>query len=427
MIYPEMYGCSVVLPGEREADVLAAVRRELRKIFARTSVKPAARVGITAGSRGIRNLAAIARILVDDLKDRGARPFIFPAMGSHGGGTAAGQAAVLGHYGITEAAMGCPVLSSMETVRVGNSAEGIPQFLDRHAFEADHVVVMNRVKEHTEFKGAIESGLIKMMLIGMGKNEGARIYHRAFADYGFDRIAGSLANVVIAKARVLYGLAIIENGYEETALIRGLLPQEIVPAEQTLLLKAKDLAPRLPFDDVDILVVDEMGKNISGAGMDTNVIGRFYNAVAREPDRPRIKRIYVRSLTEESMGNAIGVGLADFVHRDLAEKIDFSAMNTNALTSSNPEKARVPIICSTDREALDLCLGTIGLAPREQARLIRVRNTLHLTEIDISQSLAAQIRDREDLKITAGPAPLNFDACGNLFPMLGLGNQIVHP
>ena len=420
MPYPKMYALRQTFAREREEDLRGAVQREIEKLKPHLQVRPGARVAITVGSRGIRNIAAIAGAVVDGVKSLGGRPFIFPAMGSHGGATAEGQAAVLRHYGVTEQAMGCPIQSSMAAVQIGQSREGIPVFLDKYASEADHVVVMNRVKSHTEFKGEIESGLMKMMLIGMGKYEGPKVYHKAFADYGFDRLVESLASVVIEKAKVLFGLAIVENGYEETALIRGVLPREIVSSERAFLRKAKELAPKLPFDEADILVVDEIGKNISGAGMDTNVIGRFYNIVAEEPEKPRIKRIYIRDLTPESVGNASGVGLADFTHRRVVDKMDARATNTNCITAVNPEKARIPIICESDREALEYCLATIGLTPPEDARLIRIRNTLHLTDVDVSEALARQAAGRSDLEILAGPVALELDAAGELAPMFSL-------
>ncbi len=423
MPYPEMYAVRQMFPLEREPDVDLAVRREFRRVLQRGFPGPGARVAVTAGSRGIHNLSAILRAVVDNLKELGARPFIFPAMGSHGGGTAEGQASVIARYGITDAAMGCPVLSDMSAVQIGKSRDGLPVFLDRNAHEADHVVVVNRVKAHTEFKGRIESGIMKMMLIGMGKQEGARVYHKAFADYGFDRIVEDLASVVIKNAKVLCALAIVENAYDQTALIRGLAPAEIVSSEPALLLKAKELAPRLPFDKIDVLIVDEMGKNISGSGMDTNVIGRFYNLVAKEPERPKIKRIYVRDLTGESLGNACGIGLADYAHRTLVEKIDTRATAVNCLVAGNPEKARIPIVVESDREGLDCCLGTIGLTPPEDARVVRIQNTLQLTEVDISRSLVREAEGRPDLEILDGPHRLSCDDLGRLVPMLASANN----
>jgi hypothetical protein len=409
-----MYPVRQLFTRERESDIGAAVQREFNRIRASVRVRRGARVGVTVGSRGIHDIARVAQAVVGLLKDAGAAPFIFPAMGSHGGATAEGQAAVLRHYGVTEESMGCPVISSLETVPLGQSAEGIPVYLDRHAAEADHVVVLNRVKPHTEFKGSIESGLAKMLLIGMGKCEGARIYHRAFADLGFDRIVESLMPIVLEKARVLFGLAVVENAYDETALLRALLPEEMLDQERLLLLKAKELAPALPFDDIDVLIVDEMGKNISGAGLDTNVIGRFYNLVAHEPPRPRIKRIYVRDITPESMGNATGIGLADFVHRRVVEKLDPAATRANCLTASNPEKARIPIACDSDREALRYCFETIGLTPPERARVIRIQNTLRLDVLQVSSSLMERGQSRQNLTVLADPEVMDFDASGVL-------------
>ena len=420
MAYPKMYAARQTFARDREEDVRGAVLREFEKLRPGLSVKPGARVAITVGSRGIRNIAAIARGIVDSLKTLGAKPFIFPAMGSHAGGTAEGQAAVLHHYGVTEEAMGCPILASMAAIEIGRSKEGLPVFLDKHASEADHVVVLNRVKPHTEFKGEIESGIMKMMLIGMGKHEGAKVYHKAFADYGFDRIVESLAHVVIANAKVLAAFAIIENGYEETAVVRGLRPGEIVAEERALLRRAKELAPKLPFDDIDVLIVDEIGKNVSGAGMDTNVIGRFMNIVAREPEKPKIKRIYIRDLTPESVGNASGIGLADFTHRRIVDKMDVRVTNTNCLTAVNPEKARIPIVCENDRDALELCFGTIGLTPPERARVLRIRNTLHISEVDLSEALVREAEGRRGLEILSGPTELELDASGELAPMLAL-------
>ncbi len=420
MRYPEMYPVRQMFVRERVDDLRFAVREELDRTIPPNAIRRGARVGITCGSRGIRNIDRILRCVVDYVRYRQGQPFIFPAMGSHGGGTADGQSLVLAHFGITETTMGCPVLSDMATVQIGMSPEGIPVFLDRHASAADHVIAVNRVKPHTEFKGEIESGIMKMMLIGMGKQEGARVYHKAFADYGFDRLVESLASVVIEKARILCGLAIVENAYDETAMLRALAPGEIVASERELLRKAKNLAAKLPFDEIDLLIVDAMGKNISGSGMDTNVIGRFYNIVAVEPSKPRIKRIYVRDLTEESMGNATGIGLADFAHRRVVDKMDRRVTSINCLIAGNPEKGRVPIVCESDLEGLEYSLGTIGLTEPEKARVVRIQDTLHLTGVDISSALVREIGNRGDLEILGSPAPLQPDSSGELGPMLAM-------
>jgi hypothetical protein len=420
MHYPEMYPVRQLFARERVDDFQPVLRAELDRTIPSDAIQPGARVAITCGSRGIRNIDLILRGVVDYVRNRQGQPFIFPAMGSHGGGTADGQARVLAHYGVTGESMGCPVLSDMATVQIGMSAEGIPVFLDRHASTADHVIVVNRVKPHTEFKGEIESGIMKMMLIGMGKQEGARVYHKAFADYGFDRLVESLASVVIEKARILCAVAIVENAYDETAILRALAPGEIVASERDLLRKAKSLAAKLPFDEIDLLIVDAMGKNISGSGMDTNVIGRFYNIVAAEPSKPRIKRIYVRDLTEESMGNATGIGLADFAHRRVVDKMDSRVTSINCLIAGNPEKGRVPIVCESDLEGLEYSLGTIGLTEPENARVVRIQDTLHLTRVDISGVLVRETGNRGDLELLGGSAPLQPDSSGEIGPMPSL-------
>jgi len=418
MLYPDMFAVRQAFSRAGETDVSAAVQRELQKVLAANRIKPGARIAIAVGSRGIRNLALMVRTLVKSLKDHGAHPFIFPAMGSHGGGTPEGQAKVLQHYGISEDMMGCPIVSEMETVQIGRSAGGFPVFLDRNASRADHVIALNRVKSHTEFKGEVESGIMKIMLIGMGKQEGARYYHKAFSDHGFDHLVESLAQVVIDRAKILCALAVVENAHGDTALVQALLPKDIVASERSLLRRAKELAPKLPFDEIDVLIVDEMGKNISGSGMDTNVLGRFYNFVAKEPLRPRIKRIYVRDLTPESGGNATGIGLADFAHRALVDKADLRITAINCVTAGNPEKARIPIVCQSDREALNFCFDTIGLTEPADARVVRIRNTLRLAAVDISRALAIEAGQRPDLEIVAGPSPLEPDGSGSLGPML---------
>jgi hypothetical protein len=416
--WPQMYALRQSFPREQELDIAAAVRREFHKLGPQLQMRSGARVAISVGSRGICNLDKIVRAVVDNLKTLGAQPFIFPAMGSHGGGTAEGQRAVLEHYGISQQTMDCPILASMEVVELGRSEEGIPVFLDKYAAGADHIVVLNRVKPHTEFKGEIESGLMKMLLIGMGKHEGAKIYHRAFMDYSFDTIVQKVAGIVLSKAKILMALGVVENAYEETALVRGLLPQEIVEGDRALLRRAKELMPRLPFDEVDVLIVDEIGKNISGAGMDPNITGRFDSYMVPGGPKPRVKRIYVRDLTPESMGNAAGIGCADFIHRAVVRKMDLHATNINSLTALVPDKCRVPIVCETDREALDYCFATIGLRPPRDARVLRIRNTLHVTEINISQAYLPLVEGRTELKLVAGPVPLACGADNNLEPML---------
>jgi hypothetical protein len=333
-------------------------------------------------------------------------------MGSHGGGTAEGQRGVLETYGVTEPFLGCPIRASMETVVVCQTREGFPVHFDKHAYGADHVLVVNRVKPHTRFAGDIESGLMKMMLIGLGKHEGAKVYHRAIENWSFDQIVRSVANEVIERCRVVAGLGVVENSFDETAKIAAALPENIIETDKALLREAKRLLPRLPFDEVDILIVDEIGKNISGSGMDTNVVGRKYNdheAIGEE--RPRIKRIIVRGLTEESHGNATGIGLAEFCLSRVVREMDPQITAINCITGSHPTAAMIPIHFDTDKETLEAALATIGLVEPQNAKLIWIRNTLDLVEIICSAAYldAAKANPNVDVLTDATPFPINTD------------------
>jgi len=399
---------------DRVGDVEAAVRAELARIRPDRRISPGQSVAITAGSRGIAGIVPITRTLVGVLRELGAQPFLVPAMGSHGGATAEGQVAVLAKYGITEQSVGAPIRSSMETVRVGTTEDGIPIHFDRHAFEADHVVLVNRIKPHTTFSGEIESGLMKMMMIGLGKHTGAVVYHRAIVTHSFDRIVRTVGRRVLGECRIAFGLAIVENAYDETACIEAIDPADIETRERDLLILANRLMPHLPLDRIDLLVVDEMGKNISGQGMDTNVTGRKLDA---GPGAPRVTRIFVRSLTPETAGNAHGIGQADFATTRLVDAIDRQTTAINALTAVNPTAARIPIHFETDREAIATALGTIGLTEPERARVVRVQNTLHLADVQVSEPCGAELGSRDGIEILGAPSELVFDEAGNLPPL----------
>jgi hypothetical protein len=311
--YPQLVRVRQRFNADRITDIAGEVAGQLASLNLGTRVRPGQSVAITCGSRGVNHIAEIVKAAVVHFQSLGAKPFVVPAMGSHGGGTAEGQQGVLTTYGVTEQYLGCPVRASMETVVVCQTAEGFPVHFDKHAFGADHVLVVNRAKPHTRFNGDIESGLMKMMLIGLGKHEGAKIYHRAIENYSFDQIVRSVAANVIERCRIVGGLGIVENSFDETMRIQATLPEHIIETDKELLRQAKQLLPRLPFEDIDVLLIDEIGKNISGTGMDTNVLGRKYNDhVAIGDEVPRIKRIIVRSLTEETHGNATGIGIAEF-------------------------------------------------------------------------------------------------------------------
>jgi len=414
MLLPRMYRIRQTFERPIVKEIGQTVQSESRKLSLEKRVKPGQRVAITAGSRGIANMAAILKATVDHLKSLGTRPFIFPAMGSHGGATAEGQVALLAHYQITESEMGVPILASMETVEIGRTEDGVPVFIDKHASEADHIVVVNRIKPHTKFKAPIESGLMKMMAIGMGKQKGADYYHKAAIHYTFFKMIVDAGREVLKKAPVLCGLGILENGYDETAKIVALRPEEIETEEENLLAEAKRMMPRLPFHEIDLLIVDEIGKDISGVGIDPNVTGRNRDLLGVFPHPTNVKRIFVRDLTENSNGNATGIGLVDITTQRLVNKIDYRATYMNAITGISLEKAAVPMHFATDQEAIEVALGSIGLTPPEKSRIVRIKNTLHLDEVEVSEVYGQEVRQRPDLEILEGPNPMIFDGDGNL-------------
>ena len=417
MNYPEMYHVRQIFKAPKVDDIEEALSRELDSIQIRSRIRAGARIAITAGSRGVANIDRILRQVVRLLKEYGADPFLIPAMGSHGGGTAEGQMEVLRSLNITEDSIGAPIVSSMDVVEIGRSSFGFPVLVDKHAAEADGIVVVNRIKPHTDFEGPIESGLMKMMAIGMGKQKGCFEVHKQTVQFGYRQVIPEIGGVILEKLPVLFGVGIVENTYDETALIRAIPRSRFLEEEKKLLAEAKKLMARLPFDELDILIVDEMGKNISGTGMDTNVIGRIMFVGEKEPERPRITRIVVLALTEQSHGNAIGVGLADYTTKRLVEKIDHAVMATNAITAMSPEKGRIPIALETDREAVEAALTTIGAVEPEKARVVHIKNTLQIGELDVSEALLREVEGRKDLVVVDKLGPMSFDGEGNLRPV----------
>jgi hypothetical protein len=413
--YPRIFRLRQNLQGGHIEDVASAVEAELTTLRLDRHVQPGQSVAITAGSRGIANINVILRSLAAHLRRVGAEPFIVPAMGSHGGGTAQGQRKVLESYGVTESFCGCPIRSSMDTVVVCRAGEGFPVHFDRHAFEADHVVVCGRVKPHTRFVGDIESGLMKMMLIGLGKHAGATIYHRAIQDYSFGQIVRSVAREVLQRCHILAGLAIVENGYDETAKIAAVAPADFEDREKELLRLARQWMPKLPFDVADLLLIDQIGKNISGTGLDTNVVGRKYlDHVARDDEIPKIKYLAIRGLAPASCGNATGIGLAEFCRSQVLREMDVHATRINCLTGSHLTAAMIPLDYETDREILDTAFAGVGLIEPPATRLMWIQNTLKLTEVECSEAYLGEARQRTDLEILTEPTELPLDDSGNL-------------
>jgi hypothetical protein len=396
-------------------DVPAEVHRQLVGLQLGEKVRPGQSVAITAGSRGIANINLITKAIVEHFKRLGAKPFIVPAMGSHGGGTAEGQRQVVESYGITESFIGCPIRSSMETVVLCRAADGFPVHFDREAYHADHVVVCNRIKPHSGFQGDIESGLMKMMLIGLGNCEGAKVYHRAILDHSFQHIITSVSQKVIDSCPILAGVAIVENAYDQTAVIEAVKPQDFAVREKELLALARQLLPRLPFDFLDVLVIDRMGKDISGVGFDPNVVGRKFNDhKAVDGESPKVRRIALRNLTLASHGNATGMGMAEFCKSQFLHDADRAATRLNCLVSGHVSAAMAPLDFATDREMLAAALGTIGLAEPQNAKLIWIADTLHLDEVECSAAYLDEAKCRDDLEILTEPHNLPFDATGNL-------------
>src|SRR5881409_593203 len=414
MSLPRMVRVRQTFSRPRVADIPRSVADALAA--AGLPIKRGDTVAVGAGSRGIANIDVIVGATVRALKDLGARPFVFPAMGSHGGGTAEGQLSVLEHYGITEAAMGCPIRATMDVVQVGE-ALGMPVWCDRIASEADWVGIVNRVKPHTDFKGSIESGLFKMMTIGLGKYRGATQYHQANVTHGYETVITAVGREMLAKARIGFGLGVVENGYHETARVEAFTAASLEAGERRLLKEAREWMARLPFGAMDVLIVEEIGKNISGAGMDTNVIGRPSNPHEPFPADPRILWIVALDLTEESYGNAVGIGNADFTTRRLVDKIDMKPTLINCITACAPGGAKVPPTYDTDREAIETALSCIGLTPPERARVIRIKNTLRLGEIEVSEAFLPEVAKRSDLTRLSDHTPLAFDAAGRLTPI----------
>jgi hypothetical protein len=420
MAFPRMLRVRQNFEAPRVNDIPGEVDRQLASLNLAARVKPGQTVAITAGSRGIANIAVIIKATVQHFQKLGALPFIVPAMGSHGGGTAEGQRAIIEGYGVTEEFCGCPIKASMETVIVGETPHGVPVHFDKHARAADHVLVCGRIKPHTNFVGDIESGLHKMMLIGLGKHNGAKIYHRAIMDYSWIEIVRSVADEVIKNCKVVAGLGIVENAYDETGLIAAVAPEQFFERETELLVLAKQWLPRLPFRHVHLLIIDEIGKNISGTGMDTNVIGRKYNDhKATDRDDTTVKTVFVRGLTEATHGNACGIGMAEFTNSKTIAQVDRRITAINSITGGHAPAAALPIAFDTDREVLENALTTIGLTTPENAKVIQVTNTLHMAEVLVSEAYLPEIQKRPDLQILGPAEDMQFDAEGNLHPVSG--------
>lgn len=401
-------------PDRAIRDIPAEVRKELTGAPFAQRLKPGARVAIGVGSRGITNIATIVRSVVEYWKSQGMKPFIFPAMGSHGAATAEGQADVLAHYGIIEETMGCPIVSSLEVVPAGVTPEGISTFMDRNAYESDGVMLVGRVKWHTDFDGKIESGLFKMMAIGLGKFAGAQHYHTYAYKMGLEKVIRSIGRQVLASGKILGGLAILEDAHHDTARLTAVPVEAMEQREEELLSLAKSWMGKIPMD-LDILILDEIGKNISGAGMDTKVVNRGVHGQYNPwPGAPQIQRVFIRDLSSLSYGNGVGLGMADVISDRLLNKIDWHPTRINSLTASSPAAIRTPAHFPTDRECLERIAPTVGKFDMNEVTIGWIRNSLELDCIALSENLTPQIQRNPLLEIVGEPREFNFDSHGNL-------------
>jgi hypothetical protein len=407
---PRMVRIRQTFSAERLTNLEEALEMELQKV--EQMIQPGMEIAIAVGSRGVDRIVDITRQTVAMIRRRGGKPFIVPSMGSHGGATAEGQVAVLRHLGVTEESVGAEIRSSMEVVQVGTLPNGLPVYIDKHASRADGIVVINRVKPHTAFRGPVESGLMKMISIGLGKQKGAEACHQL----GFGHMAENvpaMARMLLEKMPILFGVATVENAYDKVAKVVVVPAAEIQQVEVELLKEAKRLMPRIMFDRIDVLVIDEIGKNISGDGMDPNITGRYPTPYAH--GGPEVNKMVVLDLTEETEGNANGVGTADFTTRRLVDKMDLEKTYANGLTSTVVAPTKIPTTLANDREAIQAAIKTCNILHFHEVKLVRIKNTLELGEIEISEALLEQAKDNPDIEILTEPYEWKFDENGNLF------------
>jgi hypothetical protein len=388
------------------------LRKELQKPGTIDRIKPGQKVAVAVGSRGIANIAAFTKITLDAIKEAGADPYIVPCMGSHGGATAEGQTDVLKHLGITELSMGVPIHSSMEVVEIGILENGLPVYMDRIASEADAIVVINRIKPHTAFRGTVESGIMKMIAIGLGKQRGAEACHQLGFKY-MAELVPAMARMLIDRFPIVFGVAIVENAYDETFSVEVLPIEKVEEREPQLLEEAKAKLPQILFKQLDVLLIDYIGKNISGDGMDPNVTGRYPTPYAS--GGPDVSKMVVFDLTPETQGNANGVGTADFTTRRLVVKMDLDATYANGLTSTVCAPTKIATTLENQEDAIKAAIKTSNILDYHQCRMVRIQDTLHLGEIEISSTLLEEARQNPDIEILSVVYEFSFDSEGNLF------------
>ncbi|MCU0559589.1 MAG: hypothetical protein MUD16_05280 [Desulfobacterales bacterium] len=415
--FPEFCRVRMRFRAEQIKDLPAAVNREMDSVLPASGIRAGDRVAVGVGSRGIDQLGVIVRAVCKRIKALGAQPLIVPAMGSHGGATAEGQAAVLQRLGVTAESCGAPVVSSMEVERIGTVLGEVPLYFSRDALAADHCLVINRIKPHTKFIGPAESGILKMLCIGMGKHQGAVAYHTWAMKHGFFPLLEVMGQAIAAAANFRFGLAVVENAYDRVLAVAGVPADRILAEETRLNALAKANMPRLPFTDLDVLVVERIGKEISGSGMDPNVTGRAYDLMESDfSARLKAKRVVILNLSAKTGGNAIGMGNADIITEKVFQALDYEATLMNALTSLSLHKAFIPVRLPNDQKAIQAALTTIGPTPASASRVVVIRDTLHLAEFWASRALRADLAGAAEAEIVA-TGRLRFDASGNLMPL----------
>ena len=385
------------------ADVRSEVRKELVKLNG--LIASGNEIAVAVGSRGIDHLSVVVQEVASYIKEKGAHPFIVPAMGSHGGATAEGQAKILAGYGITEAAIGAPVRATMDVVEQSRGVGPNPIFMDKLAHESDGVVLINRIKPHTDYHGTYESGLVKMAVIGLGKEKMARAIHQ-YGVFGLMKLIPPSAKEIFSTGKILGGVALVENAYDQTMIVRALATEDILAQEPALLEQARANMPFLPIDDIDVLIIDHMGKDISGVGIDPNIIGRMRIRGQEEPEVPNIKAIVVTDLTHSSHGNATGMGLADVITKRLYDKIDFDITYKNIVTSGFFERGKLPLVAKNDREAFAFALRSCGNLQPLSEKVIRIKNTLQLSEMYISPAVMETLKDDQNIEPVRTNVPL---------------------
>lgn len=408
---PKMAKVNVRFNDEQIVDLGGELGAKLRQPHIMEKVKPGMEIAIAVGSRGLDRIVELTAVTVKALKEAGAKPFIVPSMGSHGGATAEGQREVLAHLGVTEESAGCEIRSSMEVVQLGALPNGLPVYLDKYAAAADGIVVINRIKPHTAFRGPVESGIMKMISIGLGKQKGAEACHQLGFKYMAENVP-AMANMIMEKKPVLFGVATIENAFDKVAVVEVLTPEEIVDKEPELQLQAKELLPKLFFDQLEVLIIDEIGKNISGDGMDPNITGRYPTPYAH--GGPDVNKMVVLDLTPQTEGNANGVGTADFTTQRLVDKMDLEVTYANGLTSTVVAPTKIATTLPNDKEAIQAAVKTSNVLDFNQAKIVRIKNTLVLSQIEVSEALFEYVKQHPQMELASEPYDLPFDEHGNL-------------